>query len=146
MSLCMHCGEIIMIEVSGIREPTVDEHIEAAHNGAIQQARQLWLDASNEATQESMPIVTAYKGLLYASRKTSETQRLILTGTYWRGAKAAYDTLLKIFNDENQTLPDQLIMRLELVGALIESGCNDATEELRDTETAKRKATSVRQH
>jgi hypothetical protein len=147
VSLCVDCGEILMIETSGIRKPTPDEHVAVANNGAIQQARQLWLDARDESDQESLEIVTEFKSLLYASRTASDTQRVILTGIYWRGARAAYDTLVRIFNEENHVLPEKLVGRLELIGAVIDTGNKDAAKEICTLDSPEqRKATSVRQH
>lgn len=141
-SICMACGEIVMVERDGLRKPTTDEHIMLADNGSVMQVRQLWLDAKEENAQASSEISTAFKGLLYATRNAPGNIQPMLQGIYWRAAKATYDTLIAIFEEEKVALPERLIDRLELIGALIEAGDEDAKMRI-SALPPKRKTTSV---
>jgi hypothetical protein len=143
-SICMSCGEIVMVGRDGLRKPTTDEHIALADNGGIIQARQLWLDAKGETDQASSEIAATFKSLQYASRKAPAGSQLMFEGIYWRAAKATYDTLIAIFEDEKQSLPTRLVDRLELIGALIEAGNDDTKTRLCTKDSPiKRKTTSV---
>jgi len=144
-SLCANCGEIILIDRDGIRKPTADEHIGLASDGGLKQARQLWLDAHNENAMEVLPILGVFRTLQQASQhSTSESHTLMIEGIYWRAAAAAYDSILQIFNEENYPLPQQLVERLEMLGALIKAGDEAIAKRIRALDlTERRKATSV---